>query len=97
MIDDQKVVFETARWNSRAGATYTGEKHVMIVRGGPGTGKSVVAVNLLVRLTARGHVGPVRLEEQRPRNVYSKLLRRGEPLQGLHRQPVPGTGQVPRA
>ncbi len=49
MIDDQKIVYETAL--SLAKKATVKDKHVLIVEGGPGTGKSVVAVNLLVALT----------------------------------------------
>jgi len=49
MIDEQKLVYETAL--SLARESNTGNKNVLIVEGGPGTGKSVVAINLLVALT----------------------------------------------
>ena len=52
LIDDQKVVFESALAASEV-ASQT-EKRVIIVKGGPGTGKYVVAVNLLVELTNVG-------------------------------------------
>lgn len=72
MIDDQKVVFETAlALANRADAT---NKHVLIVEGGPGTGKSVVAVNLLVALTARGKVAQYVTKNAAPRAVYEKRL-----------------------
>ncbi|MBN2840126.1 MAG: DUF2075 domain-containing protein [Coriobacteriia bacterium] len=74
MIDDQKVVFEAAVALARE-AQRTGEKHVFIVRGGPGTGKSVVAVNLLVRLTAEEMTVQYVSKNSAPRNVYARLLR----------------------
>jgi DUF2075 family protein len=74
MIDDQKVVFETALELARQSRA-DGRKRVMIVRGGPGTGKSVVAVNLLVRLTADDMVAQYVSKNSAPRNVYSQLLR----------------------
>jgi DUF2075 family protein len=77
MIDDQKVVFESALDLARQ-AQSTGERHVLIVRGGPGTGKSVVAVNLLVRLTAEAMVVQYVSKNSAPRNVYSKVLRKGD-------------------
>lgn len=49
MIDDQKVVYETVL--NIANEESSDRKHVIIVEGGPGTGKSVVAINLLVALT----------------------------------------------
>jgi DUF2075 family protein len=74
MIDDQKVVFETAAELARLSRS-DGRKRVMIVRGGPGTGKSVVAVNLLVRLTAEEMVVQYVSKNSAPRNAYSRLLR----------------------
>lgn len=73
MIDDQKVVFETAAHLARE-AQRTGERHVLIVRGGPGTGKSVVAVNLLVHLTAQEMVVQYVSKNSAPRNVYARKL-----------------------
>ncbi len=49
MIDDQKVVYETALALSQKAAE--SRKQVLLVEGGPGTGKSVLAVNLLVEFT----------------------------------------------
>ncbi|MHB9004187.1 MAG: DNA/RNA helicase domain-containing protein [Coriobacteriia bacterium] len=77
MIDDQKTVYEHAMFLARS-ARYTDDKHVMIVRGGPGTGKSVVAVNMLVSLTRDGMVAKYVTKNSAPRNVYSYLLRRGD-------------------
>ena len=73
MIDDQKVVFEAAV-ELALDARKTGRKQVLIVRGGPGTGKSVVAVNLLVRLTNEDLVCQYVSKNSAPRNVYSRLL-----------------------
>jgi uncharacterized protein len=77
MIDDQKVIFETAVHLAHE-AQRTGERQVFIVRGGPGTGKSVVAVNLLVRLTSEDMVCQYISKNSAPRNVYSKLLQAGK-------------------
>ncbi len=73
MIDDQKVVFESAVQLALE-ARRTGERRVLIVRGGPGTGKSVVAVNLLVRLTGEDMAVQYVSKNSAPRNVYAKLL-----------------------
>lgn len=72
MIDDQKVVFETAI--SIAKKASTSKKQVLIVEGGPGTGKSVVAINLLVHLTNQGQVAKYISKNAAPREVYSSLL-----------------------
>jgi len=48
LIDDQKIVYETALKLARESTEKN--KNVLIVEGGPGTGKSVVAINLLSEL-----------------------------------------------
>jgi hypothetical protein len=50
LIDDQKVVFERVIELSQQ-CERDGKKRVLIAKGGPGTGKTVIAVNLLARLT----------------------------------------------
>ena len=53
LLDGQKVYYEKAlRIALRSHADH--RKRVYIVKGGPGTGKSVLAINLLVELTRRG-------------------------------------------
>ena len=46
MIDDQKVVYEHILSESR-NSVDDNHKRVVIVEGGPGTGKTVIAINLL--------------------------------------------------
>lgn len=72
MIDDQKVVYE----NAIALAKHAGEKNkqVLIVKGGPGTGKSVVAINLLVELTRMGLLTQYVSKNAAPRAVYEARL-----------------------
>ncbi len=73
MIDDQKVVYETAF--SMAKKSYQdGKKRVLIVEGGPGTGKSVVAVNLLVNLTNENMLCQYVTKNSAPRNIYAAKL-----------------------
>ena len=72
MIDDQKVVYETAL--ELADRAMAGSKEVLLVEGGPGTGKSVVAVNLLVELTRRGRVAQYVSRNAAPRAVYESKL-----------------------
>ena len=68
MIDDQKVVYETAiKYAVESSPT---KKNVLIVEGGPGTGKSVVAINLLVALTKRELVAQYVTRNSAPRLVY---------------------------
>lgn len=71
MIDDQKVVFETAL---AADLNAEHQKHVVIVQGGPGTGKSVVAVNLLAKLIERQRNARYVSKNAAPRVVYEAKL-----------------------
>lgn len=74
LIDDQKVVFETALQLAEQ-ANKGDKKHVMIIEGGPGTGKSVIAINLLVELTRRGFVSTYVTRAAAPREVYAANLK----------------------
>ncbi len=74
MIDDQKVVYEEILYIARK-SQIDGKKRVMIVQGGPGTGKSVVAVNLLVQLTGDEQYCQYISKNSAPRNVYQKKLK----------------------
>ena len=72
MIDDQKIVYETALELAKRAAS--GKKQVLLVEGGPGTGKSVVAINLLVECTNRGLVTQYVTRNGAPREVYEFKL-----------------------
>ncbi|MDD9997469.1 MAG: DUF2075 domain-containing protein [Rhodospirillaceae bacterium] len=72
MIDDQKVVYETAL--ELAQRAKRGSKEVLLVEGGPGTGKSVVAINLLVELTRRQYLAHYVTRNAAPRAVYESKL-----------------------
>lgn len=72
MIDDQKVVFETAL--QLAVESNEKNKNVLIVEGGPGTGKSVLAINLLVSLTKKQLVAQYVTRNSAPREVYEAKL-----------------------
>ena len=72
MIDDQKVVYETVL--SLAKGASDNRKIVLIVQGGPGTGKSVVAINLLATLTKTGLMVKYVTKNAAPRSVYESKL-----------------------
>jgi uncharacterized protein len=72
MIDDQKIVYETALELARKSSETN--KNILIVEGGPGTGKSVVAINLLVALTKLGLVSKYVTKNSAPRDVYESML-----------------------
>jgi uncharacterized protein len=69
MIDDQKIVYENALF-----MTKRQEKKVLIIEGGPGTGKSVVAINLLVKLIGQGLNCRYVTKNSAPRSVYESKL-----------------------
>lgn len=74
MIDEQKVVFENIKRNAKK-AKLSNEKIVYIVEGGPGTGKSVLAINLLVKLLNEGLISYYVTKNSAPREVYEKKLK----------------------
>ncbi|MGE0792671.1 MAG: DNA/RNA helicase domain-containing protein [Candidatus Woesearchaeota archaeon] len=76
MIDSQKVIYE----NSLLTGFKSDEdckKRVIIIEGGPGTGKSVLAINLLVKFIEKGLVSQYVSKNSAPRNVYSHKLKAG--------------------
>jgi DUF2075 family protein/DNA replication protein DnaC len=72
LIDEQKIVYETALKLARESAEKN--KNVLVVKGGPGTGKSVVAINLLTELTKRKMVTQYVTKNPAPREVYQVKL-----------------------
>lgn len=75
MLDDQKVVYEAAKMLAKE-AQRTNKKQVLIVKGGPGTGKSVLAINLLVEMTAQNMVCQYVTKNAAPRAIYAKKLKK---------------------
>lgn len=74
LIDGQKVVFERIMELSRQ-CERDGKKRVLIATGGPGTGKTVIAMNLLARLTQEGVFVRYCSKNSAPRTVYAKKLK----------------------
>jgi uncharacterized protein len=72
MIDDQKLVYEQAL--DVAKRLHPKQKHVLIVEGGPGTGKTVLAMNLLVALTGKNLTTRYVTKNAAPRAVYESKL-----------------------
>jgi len=73
MLDEQKLVYETAIKLARESSPTN--KNVLIVQGGPGTGKSVVAVNLLVNIIQQLRlVAQYITKNAAPRAVYEAKL-----------------------
>lgn len=74
MIDEQKVIYENALYYAKK-ANKKNKKFVHIVEGGPGTGKTVVAINLLVELTKAGLTSFYVSKNSAPRNVFEYKLK----------------------
>lgn len=53
LLDEQLVAFDKVMTLIKSGL-YQKEKHVVIIKGGPGTGKSVIAINLMAELSKMG-------------------------------------------
>lgn len=72
LVDDQKVVFESAAALATKGSE--DKKQVAIIKGGPGTGKSIIAINLLAKLSRMGLVTKYVSKNAAPRDVYRAKL-----------------------
>ena len=73
MLDEQKVVYEEILLQSmKCRADH--KKRTIIIEGGPGTGKTVVAINLLAKLTQEGQFVQYASKNSAPRYVYAKKL-----------------------
>lgn len=72
MIDDQKIMFEYAK--KIISESTAKNKNVIVIKGGPGTGKSVVAVQLLANLTKERKLVQYVSKNSAPREVYASKL-----------------------
>lgn len=74
MIDSQKIVYEYALMYA-IDTNAANTKNIFIVKGGPGTGKSVLAINLLVELNNRNMTCFYVTKNTAPRAVYLNKLK----------------------
>jgi hypothetical protein len=74
LIDTQKVVFEKAVQFAKQ-SQEDDQKRVMIVEGGPGTGKTVVAINILAELIGEDMMAQYVSKNRAPREVYKQKLK----------------------
>lgn len=80
MLDDQKVAYEEIL-NTALVAKKENRKHVIIVKGGPGTGKSVIAINLLAQLILKDEqLVQYVSKNSAPRTVYGRKLTEGRKM-----------------
>lgn len=75
MIDEQKVVYENIL-STILRCSSDKKKRTIIVEGGPGTGKSVIAINLLTELIRRGIFAQYVSKNSAPRSVYQVQLKK---------------------
>ena len=75
MVDEQKVVYEQILETSRE-CQKDGKKRTIIVEGGPGTGKTVIAINLLAKLTNDNQFAQYVSKNAAPRTVYQYKLKK---------------------
>lgn len=72
LVDDQKVAFEYATVLATRASADT--KQIAIIHGGPGTGKSVIAIHLLAHLSRLGLVSKYVSKNAAPRAVFKAKL-----------------------
>jgi len=76
LIDEQEVVFQRILASAKL-CNEDHRKRVFIVKGGPGTGKTVVAINLLVQLIRTRIYCAYVTKNSAPRNVFEVKLVEG--------------------
>ena len=76
MIDEQKIAYEIAIDMARK-SYCDDKKRVLIVEGGPGTGKSVIAINLLVNILSKENdmIALYVTKNSAPRDVFYQKLK----------------------
>ena len=72
LLDEQKVAAETILALEKR--SREGERQVLIIEGGPGTGKSVLAINMLGKLTSEERVAQYVTRNTAPRQVFEAKL-----------------------
>ena len=82
LLDDQKTVLEKIVNASTKSQVET--KQVLIIKGGPGTGKSVIAINALARLSALRLNARYITPNAAPRAVFEAKLKGSMPTVEIH-------------
>lgn len=77
LLDDQIVIFDMCR-KIMSQCQKDGKKRTIIIQGGPGTGKSVLAINLLQHFIAKGLNASYCTKNSSPREVYLELLSKSD-------------------
>jgi len=77
LLDDQAVVFDMCRKMMQQ-CNKDLKKRTIVIQGGPGTGKSVLAVNLLKEFIAQGLNASYCTKNSAPREAYQTLLAKSD-------------------
>lgn len=77
LLDDQAVVFDMCK-KIMDQCLKDLKKRIIIILGGPGTGKSVLAVNLLKEFITKGYNASYCTKNSAPREAYQKLLSKSD-------------------
>jgi len=77
LLDDQATVYDICRKHMDQ-CLKDMKKRVIIIKGGPGTGKSVLAMNLLKEFIAKGYNASYCTKNSAPRNAYLELLAKSD-------------------
>ncbi len=91
LLDEQAVVYDMCIKTMNQ-CLIDRKKRTLIIQGGPGTGKSVLAVNLLKALTVKSLNAAYVTKNSAPREAYLKLLSKSDlkkevDIRGLFRSP----------
>lgn len=78
-IDEQAACFDICTLAMKA-CRLDGRKRTVIIKGGPGTGKSVVAINLLNRFIGEGLLTSYVTKNSSPRNAFRYILSNGNAM-----------------
>ena len=77
LLDDQAVVYDMCR-KTMDQCMKDMKKRCIIIQGGPGTGKSVLAINLLKEFIVKGLNASYCTKNSAPREAYQKLLAKSD-------------------
>ena len=91
MVDEQQVAYATITRLVKKNIK-TGKKNTIIVRGGPGTGKSVIAIHTLAKLLSEGYAASYMTKNAAPREVFGIKLVEGHKdkkyIAGILKSPI---------
>ena len=93
MVDEQQVAYATVL-KLVENTIANNEKHTIIVKGGPGTGKSVIAINLLAKILNNGYSCLYVTKTTAPRFTFSQHLIKGKRTLTYLRGLFKGAGDI---